>query len=158
MASERGEQAVWQAWFVWCLDPVNSAELMAQLRPHGRGGEFEVAWVGEGWRTLVAECHERLRAAFPEYELLAIKQKYGVLSYQAFPRRRRVDGEPSWSAGEAAQVNAITDELSIRSQGVCEWCGAVAALCDRRTVELTLCEACDQRFPDPPYEVHRAPG
>jgi hypothetical protein len=151
--SDRGE---WQAGFVWCLDPANSAELMARLRRHGRGGDFEVAWVGEGWRSLVEECHERLVAAFPEYELLAIKQKYGVLSYQAFPGRW-VEGQRRWSADEAVEMDAITEEFRARSESVCEWCGVVARLRDRRTVELTLCDACDRRFPDPPYQVHRVP-
>jgi hypothetical protein len=141
---------------VWCLDPANSPELIANLRRHGRGGESEVAWVGEGWRSLVAECHERLVAAFRDYELLAIKQKHGLLSFQAFPRCW-VDGERSWSADEAAEVNAIIEEFSVRSETVCEWCGEVARLRDWRRVELTLCDVCDQRFPDPPYEVDRVP-
>lgn len=153
-ASEGGEWAAWQSWFVWCLDPVNSRELIARLRRHGRGDEFEVAWVGGGWRTLVAECHDRLVAAFPDYELLGIKQKYGVLSYQAFPRRW-VDGERSWSTDEAAALDAITDEFGVRSETACEWCGALARLRDWRKTELTLCDTCDQRFPDPPYLVHR---
>jgi hypothetical protein len=102
--------------FVWCLDPANSAELMARLRRHGRGGEFEVAWAGEGWRSLVGERHERLLAAFPEHELLAIKQKHGVLSYQAFPRRW-VEGERPWSADEAADdyVREIGRQMSASS-------------------------------------------
>jgi hypothetical protein len=129
---------------------------MARLRRRGPRGDFEVAWVGEGWRSLVAECHERLSTAFPDYELLAIKQKYGVLSYQAFPCRR-VEGEQPWPADEATEMDAIIAEFSTRSEAVCEWCGAAARLRDWRTVELTLCDACDQRFPDPPYEVHSAP-
>lgn len=141
---------------MWCLDQVNSPELIARLRRHGRGGDFEVAWVGEGWRILVAECHERLVAAFPGYELHAVKQKYGALSYQAFARRW-VEGERSWSVDEAAEVDAITEEFGVRSEAVCEWCGTVARLRDWRKVELTLCDACDRRFPDPPYEVHRVP-
>jgi hypothetical protein len=126
------------------------------LRRHGRGGDFEVAWVGEGWRSLVEECHARLSGAFPDYELLAIKQKHGVLSYQAFPRPW-VDGERSWSADEAAESGTIIDEFVVRSETVCEWCGAVARLRDWRTVELTLCDRCDQRFPDPPYGVQSVP-
>lgn len=112
-----------------------------------------MAWVGEGWRSLVAELHERLVAAFPEYELLAIQQKHGVLLYQALPRRW-VEGERPWSADEAAELDTIADEFSIRSEAVCEWCSAVARPRDWRTVELTLCDACDQRFPDPPHGVH----
>jgi hypothetical protein len=140
---------------MWCLDPVNSAELINRLRPHGRDGDFEVAWVGEGWRTLVEACHDRLLTAFPEYELLAIKQKYGELSYQAFPRRR-VEGRTQWSREEAAELDKITAEFETLSQTVCEWCAAAAQLREWRTTELTLCDDCDARFPDPPFRVHRA--
>lgn len=72
---------------MWCLDPVNSPGLIERLRPHGRDRDFEVGWVGEGWRSLVDECHTRIVAVFHEYELVNIKQKYGELIYQAYPRR-----------------------------------------------------------------------
>ena len=116
---------MWQPWPVWCLDPANSGELIKRLRPHGRDGGFYVAWVGEGWRSLVEACHERLQAAFPEYELVTIKQKYGELVYQAFPRRW-VEGQTQWSPEEATELNAITDEFRTRSETGCEWCGAAA--------------------------------
>jgi hypothetical protein len=133
---------------VWCLDPVNSGELIDQLRPHARY-EFDVAWVGEGWRPLVEQCHRRLSAVFPEYELLNIKQKWGFLAYQAFPRRR-VEGESRWSSEEKRQLADIAEEFRARSETVCEWCGAEARLRGWRALELTLCDACDSRFPDPP--------
>ena len=82
---------------MWALDPANSRDLIAWLRPHARNRDFEVARVGEGWRSLVEECHERLAAAFPDYELLAIKQKWGVLDYQAFPRRW-AEGQQRWTS------------------------------------------------------------
>jgi hypothetical protein len=134
---------------VWCLDPVNSAELIADLRPHARRYEFDVAWVGEGWRPLVQECHRRLSAVFPDYELLAIKQSWGVLAFQAFPRQP-AKGETRWSPAEAAELRAIVEEFRARSETVCEWCGADARLRDWRTIELTLCDGCESRFPDPP--------
>ena len=137
---------------MWALDPANSPVLIEQLRPHGRNDEFEVASVGEGWRSLVQECHERLVSRFPEYELLAIKQKYGALEYQAFPRPWRA-GQRSWSPSEASTVDAITDEYRAKSESVCEWCGGPAVLRDWRTLELTLCDDCDRKFPDPPYEL-----
>jgi hypothetical protein len=124
-------------------------ELINRLRPHGRDREFEVAWVGEGWRSLAAQCHDRLSARFPNYELLAIKQKHGMLAYQAFPRRW-VKGEDQWTPEEADELGAIVDEFRVRSEVKCEWCGADARLREWRTVELTLCDDCDQRFPDPP--------
>ena len=88
---------MWQPLPMWCLDTVNSGELIGKLRPHSRRGEFDAAWVGEGWRPLVEACHEQLQAAFPEYELLAIKQKYGQLAFQAFPRTW-VEGQTQWSS------------------------------------------------------------
>ncbi len=138
---------------MWCLDPVNSPELFKRLRLHGRGGDFEIAWVGEGWRALVETCHERLLAGFPQYELLDIKQSHGELSYQAFPRRW-VRGHTQWSLEEAAELNRVTATFGVLSQTVCEWCGAPAKLREWRTVELTLCDGCDARFPDPPFPVH----
>jgi hypothetical protein len=60
---------MWHSWRVWALNPANSRDLIDRLRPHGRDRNAEV---GEGWRPLVMECHERLAAAFPDYELLAI--------------------------------------------------------------------------------------
>ena len=139
---------------MWVLDPANSGDLIDQLRSHARSFDLEVAWVGEGWRSLVAECHGRLVAAFPDYELLAIKQKWGALEYQAFPRPW-AEGQESWSPEEDAILGAITDEIRERSESICEWCGAAGRLREWRTLELTLCDACDQRFPDPPAA---APG
>jgi hypothetical protein len=71
---------------VWALDPVNSPDLLAALRPHGHRADFEVVFVGAGWRDLVLECHRRIEAVFPDYELLAVKEKFGQLEFQAFPR------------------------------------------------------------------------
>jgi hypothetical protein len=138
---------------VWALDPANSGDLIARLRPHGRDRDFEVARVGEGWRPLVEECHERLQVAFPDYELLDIKQKYGVLEFQAFPRRW-AEGQGQWTRQEYADLHAITGEIRDRSETICEWCGAPGQLRESRKHELTVCDACDQRFPDPPYPVH----
>jgi hypothetical protein len=131
---------------------VNSGPLIDRLRVHARDGEFEVAWVGEGWRPLVEGCHERLVGLFPEYELLNIKQKYGVLAYQAFPRPWS-EGEQRWSSAEFDALEAVTEEYRSRSETVCEWCGAAAVLRSWRTVELTLCDVCDRRFFDPPVQT-----
>ncbi|WP_144118392.1 hypothetical protein [Catellatospora sichuanensis] len=127
---------------------MNSAELINRLRVHA-GGDFDVAWVGEGWRCLVGECHEQLAAAFPTYVLVNVEQKHGVLSFQALPHPR-VEGQPYWSSEQSAMLEAITDEFTHRSESVCEWCSAAAELRGWRRIELTLCEECDRRFPDPP--------
>jgi hypothetical protein len=144
---------VWNAGRVWVLDPANSRDLIGRLRPHGRDCDFEIASVGEGWRPLVGECHKRLEAAFPDYELLDIKQKWGVLVYQAFPRRW-VEGSKQWTMQEYADLGAIVGEIQERSAAICEWCGAAGQPREWRNLELTLCDACDQRFPDLPCPVH----
>lgn len=139
------------------LDPANSGDLIDALRPHARRFTLAAARVGEGWRPLVGECHERLQAAFPDYELLAIKQKYGVLEYQAFPRPW-APGQQRWTRRESADLLAITGEVRDRSRHICEWCGAAGEHRAWRTHELTLCDACDQRFPDPPYPLATSPA
>jgi hypothetical protein len=109
-----------------------------------------VAWVGEGWRSLVEECHGRVVRAYPQYELSAIKQKDGRLCFQAFPHRWTEVGH-YWSSVEADGLDAIIEEFEVRSETMCEWCGAHARLRQWRTIELTLCDRCDSRFPDPPW-------
>ncbi len=134
---------------MWVLDPANSGDLIVALRPHARERDFEVCWVGEGWRDIVARCHRAIAAVFPEYELLAVKQKLGVLEFQAFPRPWERN-QTRWTTEEANTLNAITDGARLASEETCEWCGHAAALRDGRTLWLTLCDACDARFPDPP--------
>lgn len=108
---------------------------------------MEVAWAGEGWRSLVAECHEALEQRFPDYQLLNIKQKYGALAFQAFPR----PGKGTWTEGEYTGLLDITDAYRDRSESVCEWCGMPGRLREwRRVEEFTLCDECDARFDDPP--------
>ncbi len=107
--------------FVWVLDPANSPELIARLRRHAPG--MEVAWAGEGWRSLVAECHEALERRFPDYQLLNIKQKDGALAFQAFPR----PGKGTWTQGEYTELLDITYAYKNRSASICEWCGMPVA-------------------------------
>ncbi len=134
---------------MWVLDPANSPDLIGRLREHAGGRDFEVAWVGEGWRLLVEDCHGALTAKFPDYELLAIKQKFGLLEYQAFPRPWVKDVE-RWTVEEMGTLQEITDDVRRRSETICEWCGSPATLREERQMILTLCEACNARFADPP--------
>jgi hypothetical protein len=64
-------------------------ELRSALAAHApRVRDFEL-FVGDGWRDLVLACHRDVVAEFPQYELLAVKEKFGALAFQAFPRRWR---------------------------------------------------------------------
>lgn len=121
---------------MWVLDPANSGELLNRLRPHSLSPHFEVIWCGEGWRKLVSDCHDELAAAFPEYRFYAIKQKWGVLAFQARPRV----GEAT--SDELAQLQEVTDRYERASETVCEWCGRPGSLRSDRPEWLTLCDHC----------------
>lgn len=138
---------------MWALDPANSPELIEDLRPHARDPEsLCVLWVGEGWRDLVRACHQQLRAAFPDYELVNVETKDGLLAYHAHPRPS-TGGEPGSPVDGLEAFNAIRDRFRDRSATVCEWCGSVGRLRAWRTGKLTLCDPCDDRFPDPPIHL-----
>ncbi|WP_408899295.1 hypothetical protein ACJ5H2_09340 [Nocardioides sp. R1-1] len=130
---------------MWVLDPANSPSLIASLRPHSIAPDFEIVFVGEGWRGLIEECHARLADEFPDYRFYAIKQKFGVLAYQATLR----GGDSSHTDADRARVAAIVDKFEQRSATVCESCGRRGSLRDGRTVWITLCDDCDERWPDP---------
>lgn len=131
---------------VWVLDPTNSSELLDRLRPHSGYPDFEVVWCGEGWTELVGACHDELAASFPDYRFYAIKEKWGVLAFQARPRA----GEAA--AEEVDRLNEITEKYRAASEVVCEWCGRCGSLRTGARVERTLCDACandltTMRFP-----------
>ena len=134
---------------MWCLDPGNSAELMASLRPHWREPVANVAWVGEGWRDLVWNCHRRVEERFPNYELLAIKQKWGILAFQAFPAPWR-ERKSTFIPTASRELEKLLAPVIAQSERTCEWCGSDANLREGRELQLTLCDACDRRFSDPP--------
>ena len=142
-----GSAAATSVCVVWTLDPSNSGDLIAHLRPHALAEDFQVAWVGEGWRALVHGCHRELSATFPAYGFYAIKQKFGLLEYQA-RARRGPETEAEWK-----QVQAITDAYRARSASVCEWCGGTGKTREQRDLILTLCDTCDGAFSDPPGQA-----
>lgn len=138
---------------MWCLDPSNSPAAIATLRPHWQPPAGDVLWVGEGWRSIVLDCHMAVSARFPDYEILNVKQKWGELAFQAVPRRR-TDGPASWTKEDVIELDVIIEPYVARSRIVCEWCGSSGRLRDDRSDEYTLCDACDARFSDPPRPGH----
>ncbi|MFF9057604.1 hypothetical protein ACIRPQ_32305 [Streptomyces sp. NPDC101213] len=121
--------------------PAHAAEL-EPLRRHLRDPS-SVIDVGPGWRALVLGCHEAVVAVFPEYELLAVKQKWAVLSFQAFPRPWKRGGD--WTSDEAARLDALVAVFADASERLCERCGDAGSLRETRRIELTLCDACESR-------------
>jgi hypothetical protein len=122
--------------------------LLEQLRGHARHSADLELWVGDGWLPLVAKCHGRLENRFPDYELLAVKEKFGELAFQAFPRPWRQGG--AWTDGEATEADEITDDVRRRSVEVCERCGQPGELRLERANVLTLCDTHDASTPDLP--------
>lgn len=123
--------------------PPRAAEPHAGLEPlrhHFRdpSSGFDV---GPGWRSLVLRCHEVVVAEFPEYELLAVKQKWAALAFQAFPRPWRRD--ECWTPEEAARLEALVAEFTAASERICERCGNDGTLRETRPIELILCDACE---------------
>ncbi|MET8469199.1 hypothetical protein ABZY90_11575 [Streptomyces sp. NPDC006422] len=119
--------------------------MLAPLRKHLRDPSGLID-VGPGWWHLALECHQAVAAQFPEYELLAVKQKWATLSFQAFPRPW-TPGGGNWTDAERSRLRAITDFFAVRSESVCERCGADGSLRESRWIELTLCEGCEALVP-----------
>ena len=142
---------------MWVLDRGNSPDLLQRLRTHSLSDDLEVIWCGEGWRSLVEACHDELAAAFPDYRFYNIKQKWGVLAFQARPRTGDATSE------EQAHVQKITEKYGAASGSVCEWCGRAGSLREGLLVadqpsDLTLCDTCSQDMSDTPYPKARPPA
>ncbi len=118
-----------------------SLNVLEPLRPHLRDPSYEFA-VGPGWRQLVRQCHLALAAEFPEYEILAVKQKMGSLAFQASPR------PAAWTLTESSRLDTVTGVFARRSASVCERCGGVGLLRrSRRQIMLVLCYECELLVP-----------
>ncbi|MGW5047459.1 hypothetical protein [Streptomyces griseoluteus] len=122
-----------------------SGDVLEPIRQHLRNPSYDVD-VGPGWRQLVSECHQAVVAEFPEYELLAVKQKWGALAFQAFPRPWKPGG--NWSDAEHSRLHAVTDAFADRSEGICERCAAEGSLRESRRVHLVLCDRCETLVPE----------
>lgn len=122
---------------VWSLEAnPNAPELLASLREHARAKDLEL-FVGDGWLPLVRECHAAVLAEFPDYELLAVKQKYGQLAFQAFVRPGSTGTDEEYD-----RMADIREAFRERSAETCERCGAGGELRDLDGLFLTLCAPC----------------
>lgn len=124
---------------------MNSPELLDALRAHWRPPAADVAWVGEGWRDLVAECHRLMVERFPAYELDSVDDRHGELRFAARPAPGR-DGETA--------VRELLAPVMARAAVTCSWCGSPGSRRAARSSVLVLCDPCDERFSDPPRPGH----
>ncbi|MFI7300247.1 hypothetical protein [Streptomyces sp. NPDC050121] len=69
--------------------------------------------VGPGWRQLLERLHEQIRAAFPGYRLLDLKEKLGGL-------RVYVEGPP----GSGDTLRSLIAAAEEEAERTCEFCGA----------------------------------
>lgn len=122
-----------------------SGDVLKPIRQHLRDPSYDVD-VGPGWRQLLLECHQAVVAEFPEYELLAVKQKWGALAFQAFPRPWKPGG--NWTDAQYARLHAVTDAFVDRSESICERCGADGSLRESRRAHLVLCDRCETLVPE----------
>lgn len=104
------------------LDPANSPLLIEDLRPHWRQPAADVVFAGEGWRPIIEKCHLAIKREFPDYELLSIKQREGILAYQAFPRANGAESE------RLGRLEEVIEPFLVLSETTCEYCGARGTL------------------------------
>lgn len=91
------------------------------LVQHARGQSIDFN-IGPGWFELALACHDAASSEFPDYELLAVKQEYARLAFQAFPRPWTPAGD-AWSSEEGRRLDELIEPLRDRSKAVCERCG-----------------------------------
>ncbi|QDQ15562.1 hypothetical protein [Streptomyces spectabilis] len=126
-------------------DTPTSDDVLEPLKRHLRDLPYAFD-VGPGRRQLVLACHRAVVEEFPEYELMAVKQKWGALAFQAFPRPWKPGG--NWTHAEYARLSAVTDVFTTRSEGICERCGANGSLRESRRIHLVLCDRCEALVPE----------
>jgi hypothetical protein len=112
-------------------------DLVATLRVHARSDDL-LPHVGDGWLPLVRACHAAVVAEFPDYELLAVKQKYAELEFQAFPR----PGRSTWTREEDERLEDITERFRAESLDTCEECGRAGEFRWLDGHALILCDEC----------------
>ncbi|WP_449342545.1 hypothetical protein [Streptomyces aurantiogriseus] len=75
-----------------------------------------------------------------------MKQKWGSLAFQAFPRPWQHGG--NWTDAEHARLHAVTDAFADRSEGICERCAANGSLRESWRILLVLCDRCETLIPE----------
>jgi hypothetical protein len=114
------------------------------LRRHFRNPPEDL-FLGPGWWDLVLRCHDSVVSEFPEYELLAVKQKWAQLAFQAFPRPWKPGGD--WTRDESRRLDDLIGPFVEVSRRTCERCGDPGLLRETRFIELTLCDGCEAAVP-----------
>lgn len=99
--------------------------------------EIEKSNVGPGWQTIISDLHTSLSSLLPNYKVVQIKEKFGVLRYY-------------FSSGSGASPDSIKAAYELvsnaekKSTHTCENCGSTD---DDVTTRgdgwiRTLCDSC----------------
>jgi hypothetical protein len=90
---------------------------------------------GRGWWHILEELNDRLLALSPDYQVVQVKEKFGVLTfyYKSGPV----------SSDIVAKMRTEVQAASVASERTCESCGAVGTLdTSNRGWIKTLCSTC----------------
>lgn len=107
--------------------------------------------VKDGWKPLVRELDEKLKARWPDYTIQQVKEKFGTLRFYADPGIEFPDF-PDSEAGAAAHnqwyedtIDAFHDlihEYEAKTAEICELCGKPGKLGTSGYWWSTRCPAC----------------
>jgi hypothetical protein len=122
---------------------VGVPDMLAPLVRHFRNPtDTDAFFIGPGWVALVRRCHDEVVEEFPDYELLAVKQKEGELAFQAWPRLWHEDVDRQFWEDDS-RLDDITDRYAELSMLLCEQCGGRGTTRDEREYIETLCDDCE---------------
>lgn len=109
---------------------------------NGNSAFLEGGHVGAGWEPIVKDLHERLVELDPNYSIIQVKEKFGLLRFY-FSASDEV-----FLADDQAVINAMynaVQEAEDLSATTCEFCGAAGTMDQAHFWIKTLCEDCKDK-------------
>lgn len=85
--------------------------------------------VGDGWKPIALEAHERIEALHPGYVILQVKEKFGGLRFCT-------------EFDQEKEVSEIIAAAERRALDTCEMCGATEGVTTEGSWVKTLCRSC----------------
>jgi len=95
-----------------------------------RNGSAQI-YIPDGWADLVLECHEKLVALNPNYQIHQIKEKFGALRFYI--------GYNTDDENLSEEMSQIINEYEHKSNYVCEVCGEAGEIRQMAGIYRTLC-------------------
>lgn len=92
--------------------------------------------VGDGWIPLVFELHQQLKSLDPTYEIIQVKEKFGILRVYF----RAID------SSKYTEMEKITSVYEAHSGIICEFCGGFGKSCNLGGWMKTYCDQCYENW------------